>query len=64
MGWEDSDSVSATHTFAAIIKFSTILFDYQTYIKEKKDFVADLKETIQGFYKYYQEQNKDKIKQE
>ena len=36
----------------------------QAFIKEKKDFVADLKETIQGFYKYYQEQNKDKIKQE
>ena len=27
MGWVDSDSASATHTFAAIIKFSTILFD-------------------------------------
>ena len=36
----------------------------QAFIKEKKDLVADLKETIQGFYKYYQEQNKDKIKQE
>ena len=33
----------------------------QAFIKEKKDFVADLKETIQGFYKYYEEQNKDKI---
>jgi len=36
----------------------------QAFIKEKKNFVADLKENIQGFYKYYQEQNKDKIKQE
>ena len=36
----------------------------QTFIKEKKDFVAPLKEQIEGFYKYYQEQNKDKIKQE
>ena len=33
----------------------------QAFVKEKKDFVADLKETIQGFYKYYEEQNKDKI---
>ena len=33
----------------------------QAFIKEKKDFVADLKATIQGFYKYYEEQNKDKI---
>ena len=36
----------------------------QAFIKEKKEFVAPLKQTIQDFYKYYQEQNKDKIKQE
>ena len=36
----------------------------QAFVKQTKDFVAPLKETIQGFYKYYQEQNKDKIKQE
>ena len=34
----------------------------QTFIKEKKDFVAPLKEQIQGFYKYYEDLNKDKIK--
>ena len=33
----------------------------QTYIKETKDFVEPLKQKIAGFYKYYEEQNKDKI---
>ena len=33
----------------------------QTFIKEKKDFIEPLKEQIQGFYKYYEELNKDKI---
>ena len=32
----------------------------QTFVKEKKDFIEPLKEQIQGFYKYYEEQNKDK----
>jgi hypothetical protein len=36
----------------------------QTYIKEKKDFIEPLKEQIAGFYKYYEELNKDKIKQD
>mgnify|MGYP001460888455 CR=1 FL=1 len=35
----------------------------QSFVKEKKDFVEPLKEQIQGFYKYYEELNKDKIKQ-
>ena len=29
----------------------------QTYIKEKKDFVAPLTKQIEGFYKYYEELN-------
>ena len=36
----------------------------QTYVKDKKDFVAPLKEQIQGFYKYYEELNKDKVTKE
>jgi len=33
----------------------------QSFVKEKKDFIEPLKEQIQGFYKYYEELNKDKI---
>ena len=33
----------------------------QTFVKEKKDFIEPLKEQIQGFYKYYEDLNKDKI---
>ena len=33
----------------------------QAFIKEKKDFVAPLTKQIEGFYKYYEELNKDKI---
>ena len=33
----------------------------QTFVKEKKDFIEPLKEQIAGFYKYYEELNKDKI---
>src|SRR6056300_577020 len=34
------------------------------YINEKKDYMDDLMKSVDGFYKYYEEQNKDKIKQE
>ena len=34
----------------------------QTYIKEKKDFIVPLTKQIEGFYKYYEELNKDKDK--
>jgi genome maintenance exonuclease 1 len=33
------------------------------HIKEKKDYMDELMKSIDGFYKYYEEQNKDKIKQ-
>ena len=33
----------------------------QSFVKEKKDFIEPLKEQIAGFYKYYEELNKDKI---
>ena len=36
----------------------------QNFIKEKKDYMTPLMKSIDEFYKYYQEQNKDKIKQE
>ena len=36
----------------------------QNFIKEKKDYMSPLMESVDEFYKYYQEQNKDKIKQE
>ena len=36
----------------------------QNFIKEKKDFMSPLMKSIDEFYKYYQEQNKDKIKQD
>ena len=36
----------------------------QNFIKEKKDYMQPLMKSIDEFYKYYQEQNKDKIKQE
>jgi hypothetical protein len=35
-----------------------------SYIKEKKEYMPMLEKAIQDFYKYYEEQNKDKIKQE
>lgn len=36
----------------------------QNFIKEKKDYMDPLMKSIDEFYKYYQEQNKDKIKQD
>ena len=36
----------------------------QSFIKEKKDYMEPLKKSIGDFYKYYEELNKDKIKQE
>ena len=36
----------------------------QSFIKEKKDYMAPLKKSINDFYKYYEELNKDKIKQD
>ena len=35
----------------------------QNFVKEKKDYMSPLMKSIDEFYKYYQEQNKDKIKQ-
>ncbi len=35
----------------------------QCFIKEKKDYEQNLMKAIEGFYKYYEELNKDKIKQ-
>src|SRR5210317_2048862 len=35
-----------------------------SYIREKKDYMPKLETAIQDFYKYYEEINKDKIKQE
>jgi len=34
----------------------------QIFIKERKDYEKDLVQAIDGFYKYYEELNKDKIK--
>mgnify|MGYP003313594049 CR=1 FL=1 len=34
------------------------------YIKNKSDYLPKLEKAIKEFYKYYQEQNKDKIKQD
>ena len=34
----------------------------QNFVKEKKDYMSPLMQSIDDFYKYYQEQNKDKIK--
>ena len=36
----------------------------QSFIKEKKDYMDKLKKSINDFYKYYEELNKDKIKQD
>ena len=36
----------------------------QNFVKEKKDYMDPLKKSINDFYKYYEELNKDKIKQE
>ena len=36
----------------------------QIFVKERKDYEKDLVKAIDGFYKYYQELNKDKIKQD
>ena len=36
----------------------------QSFIKEKKDYMDQLKKSINDFYKYYEELNKDKIKQD
>jgi CRISPR/Cas system-associated exonuclease Cas4 (RecB family) len=33
-----------------------------SYIKEKKDYLPQLEKSIQDFYKYYEENNKDKVK--
>ena len=34
----------------------------QNFVKEKKDYMSPLMQSVDDFYKYYQEQNKDKIK--
>ena len=36
----------------------------QNFVKDKKDYMSPLMKSIDEFYKYYQEQNKDKIKPE
>ena len=36
----------------------------QAMVRERKDYDGKLVESITDFYKYYQEKNKDKIKQE
>ena len=36
----------------------------QNFVKEKKDYMTPLKKSINDFYKYYEELNKDKIKQD
>ena len=36
----------------------------QNFVKEKKDYMTPLMKSVDEFYKYYQEQNKDKIKQD
>jgi len=36
----------------------------QIFVKERKDYDKDLIKAIDGFYKYYEELNKDKIKQD
>jgi len=36
----------------------------QNFVKEKKDYMDPLKKSINDFYKYYEELNKDKIKQD
>ena len=36
----------------------------QNFVKEKKDYMSPLMQSVDDFYKYYQEQNKDKIKQD
>ena len=36
----------------------------QTFVKNPKDYMEPLKQCISDFYKYYEELNKDKIKQE
>ena len=36
----------------------------QNFVKDKKDYMSPLMKSIDEFYKYYQEQNKDKIKQD
>ncbi len=36
----------------------------QNFVKEKKDYMAPLMKSIDDFYKYYEELNKDKIKQD
>ena len=40
------------------------MFSVQNFVKEKKDYMSPLMKSIDEFYKYYQEQNKDKIKQD
>ena len=35
----------------------------QAFIKNKADYEKELGKAIQGFYKYYEDQNKDKIAQ-
>ena len=36
----------------------------QNFVKEKKDYMTPVMKSVDEFYKYYQEQNKDKIKQD
>ena len=34
----------------------------QSFIKQKADYKKELMESIDGFYKYFEEKNKDKVK--
>jgi hypothetical protein len=34
----------------------------QAFIKQKADYKKELMESIDGFYKYFEEKNKDKVK--
>ena len=36
----------------------------QAFIKDKKDYIEPLKKEIAYFYKYFEEQNKDKVEQD
>ena len=36
----------------------------QAFIKDKKDYIEPLKKEIADFYKYFEEQNKDKVEQD
>jgi len=72
-GWIDNYFMQTTayahmyeETFGTPIEQIVILLasedgTSQCFIKEKKDYEQDLMKAIDGFYKYYEELNKDKI---